>query len=356
MKVGILTYHNADNYGAVLQCYALQEVLKSMGHDVFIIDYRNPSLDAGYKVYKYGRKAQIKNFILLRVNRIIQANRTYNKLVTRRALFEAFRKSRLNRTDQVIGKDIPRNFDAYIIGSDQMWTLACTSGYEPVYFGEFVRPAHSRLIGYAISSNADFVSDLSLEKLEERVNDFTHLSFRENKTFEIIYRLTGRHTQVVLDPTLLTNEGTWLPLINEKWKNRKYVAVYRVDRAVDTTLILKKARDYSKLHGLELIDAGEGSVEDFVSIIRYAKCVFTSSFHAAVFASIFGTPLCCFKLHDGSDGRFVSYLNSIGEEKHLYELTDDVCEISSIDKHRVSDKLEKIRQSSLTFLIESLCK
>lgn len=355
MRVGILTYHNADNYGAVLQCYALQEVLKSMGHDVRVIDYRNSSLDAGYKVYKYRKKAQIKDIILLRPNRLIQANKKYNKLVTRRILFEEFRKNHLNRTAQVVEGNIPQDFDAYIIGSDQMWTLACTSGYEPIYFGEFVRPSQSRLIGYAISSNVDFVTSLSLEKLEERVCDFTHLSFRENKTSEIVSRLTGRRTQVVLDPTLLTNEETWSPLINEKWENRKYVAVYRVDRAVDTTFIFEKARDYSKLHGLDLIDAGEGSVEDFVSIIKYAKCVFTSSFHAAVFASIFGTPLFCFKLHDGSDGRFVSYLHSIGEEKHLYDLTDEIHEALPIDKQRVNDKLVKIRQSSLTFLIESLC-
>lgn len=45
MKIGILTFHRAINYGAVLQCYALSEVLKKMGHDVFVIDYRQPRVE-----------------------------------------------------------------------------------------------------------------------------------------------------------------------------------------------------------------------------------------------------------------------------------------------------------------------
>lgn len=52
MKVGIITYHRAHNYGAVLQCYALQEVLKRMGHDTQIIDYRQPFIEKLYNLSK----------------------------------------------------------------------------------------------------------------------------------------------------------------------------------------------------------------------------------------------------------------------------------------------------------------
>ena len=51
MKVGILTFHRAHNYGAVLQCYALQETLKRMGHDVQVIDYAQPWIEEFYKLF-----------------------------------------------------------------------------------------------------------------------------------------------------------------------------------------------------------------------------------------------------------------------------------------------------------------
>lgn len=355
MKIGILTYHNADNYGAVLQCYALQEILRSWGHEVCVIDYRNQPLEKGYIVYPYSRRSVAKDILNLHPQRAIKAINNVKMRALKRTLFESFREKYLNRTPRTNGANLPQDLDGYIIGSDQMWTLACTSGYDPVYFGEFKRPASSRLIGYAISSNADFVPVLSLNKIEERVNDFTCLAVREQKIAEIVKRLTGREVPVVLDPTLLTDEETWKPLINEKWASRNFVAVYRVDRCVDTTQILRQAQEYASAHSFELVDAGSGSVEDFVSIIKYAQCVFTSSFHAAVFASIFSTPLLCFKLHDGSDDRFVAFLESIGEGCHLCEMTDKIESVPTFTKKLVNERLTIVRNSSIEYLKNALC-
>ena len=50
MKIGILTFHNAYNYGAVLQAYATQEIVKSYGHEVEIINYHNKAIDSFYKI------------------------------------------------------------------------------------------------------------------------------------------------------------------------------------------------------------------------------------------------------------------------------------------------------------------
>ena len=53
MKIGILTFHRAHNYGAVLQCYALQEILQRLGYDVYVIDYRQPTLEYAYKYWNF---------------------------------------------------------------------------------------------------------------------------------------------------------------------------------------------------------------------------------------------------------------------------------------------------------------
>ena len=62
MKIGIFTFHCAQNYGAVLQAYGLQEYLISQGHDVYIIDYRPDYLIAPYKIFSFKKDGRIPGF------------------------------------------------------------------------------------------------------------------------------------------------------------------------------------------------------------------------------------------------------------------------------------------------------
>ena len=56
MKVGILTFHRAHNFGAMLQCYALQEYLTKKGLNVEVIDYRQPYIETLYSKYSDNSK------------------------------------------------------------------------------------------------------------------------------------------------------------------------------------------------------------------------------------------------------------------------------------------------------------
>ena len=154
MKLGILTFHGAHNYGAVLQCYALQEVLTKMGHDVYVIDYRQPYINEVYKIFSFQiLKRKMKNLgavaDYVRYN-IFRAS----AIKKRREHFEEFTSKYLNLTLPCDAESVPVDFDAYIIGSDQVWSQVCTGGdFDDVYFGKFRRNEDSRVIGYAISSN-----------------------------------------------------------------------------------------------------------------------------------------------------------------------------------------------------------
>lgn len=116
MKIGILTFHRAHNYGAVLQCYALQQRLKMAGYDVSVIDYRQPAIERAYKCFDV--LYLLKNvFHLKKVYTYLKefGNRKQTSVV-----FEDF-SSLFTKTEACSASSLPQNFDAYIIGSDQLW-------------------------------------------------------------------------------------------------------------------------------------------------------------------------------------------------------------------------------------------
>lgn len=359
MKIGIITYHRAHNYGAVLQCYALQEVLRTMGHDAWVIDYCQPYIDDRYKsVFDFLQFSKL----LFKLNpksalRLIVGHFRSRR---RKLKFENFRRKYLRCTGECSLETIPQNFDCYMIGSDQVWGLHCTCGYDPVFWGQFKRPPKSKLVGYAISSNGDYKDYLSKQEIISYVNSFDYLSFREESVRDDIKSITGLTKSITLDPTLLTIQEIWSVLLNKRWKKRNYVVVYQI-RVLphNRNMIKNQAVQYAKKYGCDVIDltSMRYSVEDFVSAIRYAKCVFTSSFHATVFSLIFGTPFFSFKLYDGHDGRYADLLKEFGLERNLVDEFSKIEQLNpSFDHHFILKKLKELQETSLRYLVDSCSK
>ena len=134
MRIGILTFHRAHNYGAVLQCYALQKVLATMGHDAVVIDYRQPYVESQYASFNWQYFLdQLVNFRLLTMLRYFAKVR---KNVIRAAVFRRFRNRHLSVSSKCGSGQIPL-YDCYVIGSDQVWSLHCTKYADDVYiFGQ----------------------------------------------------------------------------------------------------------------------------------------------------------------------------------------------------------------------------
>ncbi len=349
MKIGILTFHRADNCGAVLQCYALQKFLQNMGHDVEVIDYRNSYIEDVYST-SFKLKSFVKKFLKTGPFGYFRYIRNKKKAKSK---FDLFRNKFLN-TSRTCGQDnVSQDYDAYVIGSDQMWTVRLSGSFDNVYFGQFQRSKHSKLIGYAISSNCDFVEYLQLLEIQKIVHSFDYLSFREDKVSDLVKCISNKSCPVTIDPTLLIDGSCWDKMIDKSWSNKKYIVTYQVRRSKDNPNgIDKLASDYAKQMGLEIFELYGGSYGpvDFVSAIKYARCVFTSSFHATVFSIIFGTPFYSFTLNDGFDGRYVNLLNSLGLSDHLKQLEDDICECLPLDINKRDKALGKLRKFSIDFL------
>lgn len=353
MKVGILTFHRAHNYGAVLQCYALQEVLHNLGADTVVINYKQPFIDNLYKA-----KLSVKHLAILAFLMKIKAIRKYFHSIStdrkRGKNFETFRKLFLNCSTECKMNNIPKDLDRYVIGSDQVWGIHCTHDFDPVFWGGFERKEDSKLYGYAISGNGDYQDFLTHQEIRHYFNLFDDISFREKKIRDDMEGITGIRKEICLDPTLLTDECLWHNLINDKWEKEKYVVVYQIRRLKKRPRLLEeKAKEYASKHECQVINLTgmNHPVDDFVSIIKHAQCVFTSSFHATVFSVIFGTPFYSYKLYDGHDDRYESLLKELDLDHHLVDENSDTSETPIIkDIVSVKKKLDDIKADSIAYL------
>lgn len=345
MKIGILTFHRAHNYGAVLQCYALQETLKKMGHTVYIIDYRQKSIEKQYKLINW-------LWILKKLpfpNKLYKYIKDIRIKKEKKNCFSFFTQKYLNITEKYYLNNCPSDFDIYIIGSDQLWNFTITQGIDSIYTGAI----KGNVIGYAISTNKQSLNDISIETLKDIIKNFKKISFREAFICDMIYNKTQIKYPQVLDPTLLADIHIWDNVINKKWIDKEYVLVYQVryikgEMATLHNIAMQLANDLN----CSLIDISEVtySVSDFISLIKYSKCVITSSFHAIAFSLIFEKQFYAYKLNDGNDERYTSLLNDLNVNKAIVDLNFIPHKNNDINYKNINKKLQELKDLSTNFL------
>ena len=357
MRIGILTFHRAHNYGAVLQCYALQEILKSKGHDVQVVDYHQPWIEDQYDLLSWnmlkrncGSATQCLNYLKGNLKKwLLAPDKAKN--------FHDFREKFLNLSLPCTDV-LPQNYDCYVIGSDQLWSLHCLGGkHDAVYLGGFERPAGSHLVGYAISADVNSVQK-SAGLLKAAVPGFDALSMREKEVADVVAQITGCLCQVCLDPTLLTDASLWNPLLTPVEQD-EYVLMYEVRWNPQTKgLLRKKAEELAAEVGphCKVIDLSRVNrpVTEFVSLFRNAKYVVTTSFHGIVFSIIFGIPFYAFPLWAGYDLRYTELLKSLGAEERLLSF-DTPMKPFAMDFKPIKDKLSERRKSSFEFIDKYIC-
>ena len=346
MKIGILTFHRAWNYGAVLQCYALQELLKESGNKVAVINYKQPWTESICKIFDYKKLKNAFFHPRFFCNYLFQAGdrscqkKIYNDFVTRH----------LNTTQECDANSIPSDFDLYIIGSDQLWGLNCLGGkLDRVYMGDFTHRSDARVVGYAISSNKDSLDTIGADNLIKYASNFNALSFREKSLGDYFEKLTSIKVHIDLDPTLLSGSQMWDSIVDEKYSKQKYLVVYQVRRNNE---LLQKAKRIAKENGWKVVDMSSMrySVESFVSLIKYSQCVITSSFHATVFSLIFRKRFYAVKLNDGLDARYVDLLNSIEAGGAIVDISFKPSVPPLLDYDNIFQSLERIRRPSIDYL------
>lgn len=323
MKIGILTFHFACNYGALLQCYALQKQLAACGHQVVVVDYRPKAVAGGYRWFdprrfwgatpvRFWRKttAELK---------VIGARRR------RYAAFDEFVRRHLDLSAPVSGPEdmsvMARDFDLLIVGSDQVWNRRITGGTDPVYWGAFGREAGTSLVSYAASMEDGF--DMATEEaVRKYLPGFDALSVRERSLCRRLEScLPERKVRVVADPTLLMEPSSWDEVTGEVPVDVPYLLFYQVRKSVQALGI---AEQMAARLGLKLIclsaktelenspEVISASPSCFLALFRHASFVVTTSFHGTVFSLMFRKEFLCVEVGDGKGSRQDDLLSAFG--------------------------------------------
>lgn len=352
MKIGVLTFHRAINYGAVLQAYALQEVLHKLGHEVTIIDYRQPRVERTDRK-PFGKNDKIDLLKGFHLRSWWQYDENKERTIARRQRFDDFLKKYFVLSEPCTKDNIPA-LDAYIVGSDQVWNSVICDGLDPVYWGDFSRPVNSNLISYAASTSVKDLEKQEPKQIQRLLQNFDHISVREDATGIYINNSFNIPSKAftVLDPTLLADESIWSQFDNSKYKDQKYVLFFGARACSEyPTVLLDKAKSLAAQLDCDVmnINFNSDTPVDFVNKFRYASAVVTSSFHGVAFSLIFNRPLYAVQYGDEQDARYVNVLKSVEADSMLVGLQQDV-NPQYFDYTAINAKLKEIRKNSLDYL------
>lgn len=373
MKIGIVTFNSAHNYGAVLQAWALQEYLKSQGHDPSIINYRINNIDKIYRIYKPKNpfKSKTMNKAVHKAQLVKAYGRDKDKYKRYKA-FEKFINKTLNTTQppamnftQLSQRDW--DFDVMISGSDQVWNGSFTK-MNGGYFLDFGRPEIKR-ISYAASIGKDEISPEEELKFQKYIHNFDYISVREQKAKEQVMKFTDEPVELVCDPTLLLPRSKYDELKVDPKINQKYIYVHNVHLVKIDERLNAMAEELSRKTGLPIVhnrpdysytnECGKflgGGPNEFLGWIAHSEYVITNSFHATVFAMIYHRNFITIP-HFKNPDRMRYLLSSLGIPEHLMgdpnEIPDDLSTFE-IDYDMVEEKRAAMTESSKAFLTKAL--
>ena len=354
-KVGILTFQNTLNFGAMLQCYGLYQVVAKIGYDVEIINYNCRQIEKQESIISDGTlKSTIK--VLLHRGK---AKR-----------FSAFLHS-MNlspRCDRENFADITKRYNFIVVGSDQVWNPECT-GYDITYFLDQIEDQAKKL-SYAASIGLEHFPDCGSD-YASLLSGFSSLLVREETAAREIKRFVDMPVQVVIDPTLLAEKNVWESLgrMPTSVTGKHYILVYAISEHERSLQVARKIAEERNLEIVNIQQYGfnrapgahnmhDISPEEFVGLFLGADAAVVSSFHGLCFSLIAGVDF--FYATDGGtsssrSSRLLDLMKLLGIEGRSVEdyLGDKAI---SLDWDSINQRLLHERARSLQLLQTSLDK
>lgn len=360
-NVGILTFHRALNYGAVLQAYALKWVCEGMGYDAHIIDY---DYDAGEEL-----ATPMAAFLAAKNKKAALAGLArgllgYSGIRKRTRAFAAFRKHYLSESAPCAdSREIAAlGYDALIAGSDQIWNRGITQHrYDPVFFMNFDTDA--RKILYAASSEDVPFSGEKGEAFAQALQGLQGaVSIREKRLADYVQQLTTAAYPVVLDPTLLAGRGFLDSIDIPAPPAQEYILLYQIDAnpASDIGVKTLEQRFGCRAYTMTVprLDnrygrRGTAGPEEFLALLKGAKFLVTNSFHGIALSLLMHKQFFVYE-NGGVMSRIDSLLELAGLQDRKVKLVADIDPAFAVDYDTVDHRLEAARQTSREFLHSAL--
>ena len=351
MKIGILTLRLHNNYGGILQAYALQKVLQQMGHDVTLIDksrFIKLPLFSFSRYYLYFKRLILKMIsdrsLPVRWDKKLNDDMAIMSTNTYPFILKNIKRIETNNNYSNIKQD---DFDAFVVGSDQVW--------RPKYFGQTIIPCaylsfakewNVKRISYAASFGTEdweYTEEQTAE-CKELIRLFDAVSVRESSAVELCKKHFDTSAMHVLDPTMLLDASDYIKLFEEAHTPQSLGSLmcYILDEnkekqevvsCIEQTLHLKSFSVNSKY---EVADAPleeriQPPVEAWLRGFNDAEFVITDSFHACVFSILFEKPFIVYANKNRGMARFHSLLSIFGLENRLITNSEDALRV--INEH-----------------------
>lgn len=365
MKIGLITIHNANNYGAVLQTFALVKVLSRFG-EVEVINYNNRHISRDFDLIRFYPS----------IHGLLGTGKDIFRIIPRRKAigkFLDFIDTYLNTTKLFSKVELEEEksdvFDIYVSGSDQIWNPVCVSSdnvFDPIYFCDFISSGKKK-ISYASSLGSHQFSASEKQQLKMYLKDFNHISVREKDAQLLLNDLLPSTVEHVLDPTLLLSKQEWLDSfgIKEIASKEKYILLYSVPKSK----LLSETVDYvSKKLNMKVIAINQslatgakvdqqirdaGPIE-FLNYFSSASFVITDSFHGTCFALNFGIPFVSVSAGKNIN-RVQSLLSIVGLENMILKEIQQLKDIGfNTDFTNAHSKLLEVRKESIDYLANAL--
>lgn len=366
MKIGILTYHRAENYGALLQAYATKTYLESLGHEASFVDYWPQYHIDYFKLFSWRRfiASSIRTKLAMLISILVWGIPRYR----RKRELQQFMQKRLDLspTPQYTDMDDKtERYDAVIYGSDQIWRKQHLGGveFDYWYFGSGNVQA-GRKIAYAASMGKQETTDKDDDFIKRMMHNFNHIAVRETSLQDYIYQL-GISSTVVVDPVFLLPKEQWQQLVQSTEKCKDYILFYNLLNTSESTCFAKALSQHTGLPVIEvtkrlsLLHIGRSyvrtaSVEQFLGLLVGARYVVSNSFHGVAFSLIFGKQFWAVGMGEKA-GRVTSLLESIGiSQRYAGTAFQPVLLKDTINYENVNVQLKKLVTSSEKFLKASI--
>lgn len=359
MRIGLVTFHFANNFGAALQTYALSRTIEEQtGNEVIIIDYRNWFIRFTDTVRLFP--------ISIKIAEIISGCRTFRGRRCRLDKFRRFHQTNYNMSSRYETysqlKKNPPSCEAFVCGSDQIWNPIVTLGVNDAYFLNFARKGHKK-ISYAASLGTTHIKEKHREQMVRHLETFDAVSVRESEGIKILKKNNRLEIEHLIDPVFLLGEEEWNNLAGEPIVKGKYILVYvmqdndavyeyacKAKELLHIPIVVISRYGY-KAPGVDkvLVDVGP---QDFLSLFKYATYICTNSFHGFAFSVVFGKNFFIIP-----SNRFSSRMNNllkVLQIKMVSDIDENAVNALFYDKDKVQECIVREREKACSYLKKQL--
>lgn len=389
MRIAILTYwSSSDNYGQLLQCYALQKYLHDKGHEAYLVRYKptNLPIKKGLTLWDKLRGVKLRN-LLPWVRKRLKAEAAYedhlrklNKIRNEQRKFDEFRATYLN-VSEVVYHSIdelranPPQADLYICGSDQVWH---DSLLQPNVAGWYLQfgGSHVKRVSYAASIGREITLEEN-DIFKTYLSRFDAISLRELNACDYVRSIGFNRAVVVADPTILLPIGGFSELIPSVLSvSKPYIFFYTLNIKTSKEICWDEIYPIIKEENLDVKSVGssgyyparniipdceniQATIPEWISLIKDAKHVVTTSFHGIVFCIKLHKPFIVIPLtneYSKGNARLTSLLDFVGLSNRMYSQKSNIRGLlhTEISWDMVDCKMDELIQKGIEFLNQVL--